>query len=117
MCVASLQCRINPRDLDNEALAFKPVLGSMLARIYNNPHNKEANQPRLEKILQFWASKEVFDPETIASLESEMTGGPPLPSGQREASAASDPSTFAGPFLAHPQPSPPTLFLLPLSIS
>ncbi|OAY75020.1 Calcium homeostasis endoplasmic reticulum protein, partial [Ananas comosus] len=92
----SLQCRINPRDLDNEALAFKPVLGSMLARIYNNPHNKEANQPRLEKILQFWASKEVFDPETIASLESEMTGGPPLPSGQREASAASDPSTFAG---------------------
>uniref|UniRef100_A0A6V7QVA6 SUPPRESSOR-OF-WHITE-APRICOT-like C-terminal domain-containing protein n=1 Tax=Ananas comosus var. bracteatus TaxID=296719 RepID=A0A6V7QVA6_ANACO len=25
-----------------------------------------------------------------------MTGGPPLPSGQREASTASDPSTFAG---------------------
>ncbi|KAH0459880.1 hypothetical protein IEQ34_010543 [Dendrobium chrysotoxum] len=74
----SLQRRTNPLDLDNEALAFKPVLGSMLARIYNNPQNKDANQSRLEKILQFWASKEVYDQETIASLEKEMSGGLPL---------------------------------------
>eukprot|EP00268_Persea_americana_P035769 TRINITY_DN3525_c0_g1_i2.p1 TRINITY_DN3525_c0_g1~~TRINITY_DN3525_c0_g1_i2.p1 ORF type:complete len:564 (-),score=115.08 TRINITY_DN3525_c0_g1_i2:1603-3261(-) len=73
----SLQRRINPRDLDNEALAFKPVLGTMLARIYHNPHNKDANQSRLQKILQFWASKEVYDPDTIYNLEGEMIAGPP----------------------------------------
>ncbi|XP_073003757.1 uncharacterized protein [Typha latifolia] len=90
----SLQRRINPRDLDNEALAFKPVLGSMLTKIYNNPHNKEANQSRLEKILQFWASKEVYEQETIASFEREMTGGLPSHAGvQKE---VSDPPIFAG---------------------
>ncbi|CAL9117652.1 unnamed protein product [Musa textilis] len=73
----SLQHRISPRELDNEALAFRPVLGSMLAKIYNNPHNKDANQSRLEKILQFWASKEVYNQETVTSLEREMTGGLP----------------------------------------
>lgn len=74
----SLQRRPNPLDLDNEALAFKPVLGTMLASIYNNPQNKDANQSRLEKILHFWASKEVYDHEIIANLEKEMTGGLPL---------------------------------------
>ncbi|KAK8952351.1 hypothetical protein KSP39_PZI003365 [Platanthera zijinensis] len=74
----SLQRRANPLDLDNEALAFKPVLGAMLASIYNNPLNKDANQSRLEKILHFWASKEVYDRQTIANLEKEMTGGLPL---------------------------------------
>ncbi|KAF5939077.1 hypothetical protein HYC85_023336 [Camellia sinensis] len=69
--------RINPHELDNEALAFKPVLGSMLARIYHNPQNKEENQSRLQKILQFWASKEVYDHITIHALENEMIGGPP----------------------------------------
>lgn len=73
----SLQRRTNPRELDNEALAFKPVLGAMLARIYHNPQNKEENQSRLQKILQFWASKEVYDQDTIYSLEGEMIGGPP----------------------------------------
>ncbi|CAL5347889.1 unnamed protein product [Camellia sinensis] len=67
--------RINPRELDNEALAFKPVLGSMLARIYHNPQNKEENQSRLQKILQFWASKDVYDHITIHALENEMIGG------------------------------------------
>lgn len=76
----SLQRRINPRDLDNEALAFKPVLGPMLARIYHNPLNKDANQSRLQKILQFWASKEVYDPDTIYSLEGEMLAGLPTSS-------------------------------------
>lgn len=68
---------MNPHDLDNEALAFKPVLGSMLARIYHNPHNKEENQSRLQKILQFWGTKEVYDQETIHAFETEMLGGPP----------------------------------------
>ncbi|KAF5725474.1 Calcium homeostasis endoplasmic reticulum [Tripterygium wilfordii] len=72
----SLQRRVNQRDLDSEALAFKPVLGSMLARIYHNPQNKEENQSRLQKILQFWGSKEVYDEDTIYALESEMRGGP-----------------------------------------
>lgn len=71
----SLQRRMNPNELDNEALAFKPVLGPMLSRIYHNPQNEE-NQPRLQKILQFWASKEVFDQDTIYALEGEMKGGP-----------------------------------------
>eukprot|EP00262_Sarcandra_glabra_P018508 TRINITY_DN666_c0_g1_i1.p1 TRINITY_DN666_c0_g1~~TRINITY_DN666_c0_g1_i1.p1 ORF type:complete len:703 (-),score=137.68 TRINITY_DN666_c0_g1_i1:372-2480(-) len=96
----SLQRRINARDLDNEAHAFKPVLGSMLARIYHNPHNKDANQSRLQKILQFWASKEVYDPDTIYSLEGEMIGGPPtssLSGPSKESSFASaDPSGVAG---------------------
>ncbi|KAL6338322.1 hypothetical protein AAG906_018669 [Vitis piasezkii] len=71
------RARMNPHELDNEALAFKPVLGSMLARIYHNPQNKEANQTRLQKILRFWASKEVYDHDTIYGLEGEMIGGPP----------------------------------------
>lgn len=50
-------------------------MGSMLARIYHNPHNKEENQSRLQKILQFWASKEVYDQDTIYGLESEMLSG------------------------------------------
>ncbi|KAL2554876.1 SWAP (Suppressor-of-White-APricot)/surp RNA-binding domain-containing protein [Forsythia ovata] len=44
----------------------------MLARIYHNPQNKEENQSRLQKILQFWASKDVFDQDTIRGLENEM---------------------------------------------
>lgn len=68
----------------------------MLARIYDNPHNKDSNQSRLEKILQFWASKEVYDKETIAILENEMTGGAPLRSTTlREASDPSGPSLLS----------------------
>lgn len=95
----SLQRRANLQELDNEALAFKPVLGSMLARVYHNPHNMEANRSRLEKILQFWASKEVYDQATIASLEREMFGGQSLHAAPRQempAASFSDPSTFAG---------------------
>ncbi|PIN00947.1 hypothetical protein CDL12_26549 [Handroanthus impetiginosus] len=76
----SLQRRVNPQELDNEALAFQPVLGSMLARIYHNPQNKEENQSRLQKIIQFWGSKEVYDQDTIYALENEMMNGlPPQP--------------------------------------
>ncbi|KAL6992040.1 hypothetical protein U1Q18_010151 [Sarracenia purpurea var. burkii] len=93
----SLQRRINPLDLDNEALAFKPVLGSMLARIFHNPQNKEENQSRLQKILQFWASKEVYDHDIIRAFENEMIGGPPtnfFAGPLKDLSAASsDPST------------------------
>ncbi|KAJ9687162.1 hypothetical protein PVL29_015855 [Vitis rotundifolia] len=96
----SLQRRINPHELDNEALAFKPVLGSMLARIYHNPQNKEENQSRLQKILQFWASKEVYDHDTIYGLEGEMIGGPPSNSFSgplKELSAVPvDPSAVSG---------------------
>ncbi|CAM8970188.1 unnamed protein product [Rhodiola kirilowii] len=73
----SLQRRNNPNELDNEALAFRPVLGSMLAVVYHNPQNKEDNQSRLQKILQFWASKEVYDQNTVYGLEGEMISGPP----------------------------------------
>jgi hypothetical protein len=66
----------------------------MLARIYNNPQSKDDNQIRLEKILQFWGSKEVYDQETIANLEREMKGGLSYPSAPRQVSP--DPSTFAG---------------------
>ncbi|KAL9273013.1 Calcium homeostasis endoplasmic reticulum protein-like protein [Drosera capensis] len=76
----SLQRRAKLQDLDNEALAFKPVLGSVLARVFHNPQNKEENQSRLQKILQFWASKEVYDQETIHSLEADMTRAPPMDS-------------------------------------
>lgn len=75
--IYSLQRRVNLQELDNEALAFKPVLGSMLAKIYHNPHNKDENQSRLQKILQFWASKEVYTQDTIDRLESDMLSGLP----------------------------------------
>ena len=95
-----MQRRINPHELDNEALAFKPVLGSMLARIYHNPQNKEENQSRLQKILQFWASKEVYDRDIIYGLEGEMIGGPPSNSFSgppKELSAVPvDPSAVSG---------------------
>ncbi|KAJ4981393.1 hypothetical protein NE237_032230 [Protea cynaroides] len=79
-------------------LPSKPI-GTMLARVYHNPHNKEANQSRLQKILQFWASKEVYDPETLYGLESEMLNGPPsslffgLPN---ESAISADPSSSIG---------------------
>ncbi|KAF5188228.1 Calcium homeostasis endoplasmic reticulum protein [Thalictrum thalictroides] len=102
----SLQHRVNPRDLDNVALAFKPVIGSMLARIYHNPHNQEANQSRLQKIVQFWASKEVYDPDTIYGLEGEMIGGPPsglFSAPSKDLNCASLDPTNAG----MPQSTPP----------
>jgi hypothetical protein len=74
--IYSLQRRTSP-DVDNEALAFKPVLGSMLGRIYNNPLNKEENQTRLQKILELWASKDIYDQSAIEVLKSEMIGGAP----------------------------------------
>ena len=90
----SLQRRTNIRDLDNEAIAFKSVLGSMLARIYNNPQSKDDSHTRVEKILQFWGSKEVYDQETIANFEREMKGGLAYPLPPRHVSP--DPSTFSG---------------------
>lgn len=97
----SFQRRVNPHELDNEALAFRPVLGSMLARIYHHPQNKEENQSRLQKILQFWASKEVYDQETIHALEGEMLGGPPSLLGPPKElpGSSADPSSSRG--LAH----------------
>jgi hypothetical protein len=51
----------------------------MLAAIYHNPQNAEVNQDRLQKILHFWGAKEVFDTDTINTLEGEMVAGPPPP--------------------------------------
>ncbi|KAJ1260447.1 hypothetical protein BS78_10G233300 [Paspalum vaginatum] len=89
----SLQRRTNIRDLDNEAIAFKSVLGSMLARTCNNPQSVDDIRTRVEKILHFWASKEVYDQETIASFESEMKGGLAYPLVPRHVSP--DRSTFS----------------------
>lgn len=106
----SLQRRVNPHEMDNEALAFRHVLGSMLARIYHNPVNKDENQSRLQKILQFWASKEVYDPETIRVLENEMLSGPPVasfPANKELSSIPGDPGheqQASGPNMAHWQP-------------
>mgnify|MGYP000479903873 FL=1 len=75
--IYSLQRRTNFKELDNEALAFQPVLGSMLAAIYHNPQNKETNQMRLQKIVQFWGAKEVYSKEIISAFENEMIAGPP----------------------------------------
>lgn len=69
--------RINTIDLDNEALAFKPVLGSMLARVYHNPQMKDECQLKLQKLVQFWASKEIYDQDTISALDGEMINGVP----------------------------------------
>ncbi|KAL3655227.1 hypothetical protein CASFOL_001013 [Castilleja foliolosa] len=93
----SLQRRVNPQELDNEALAFKPVLGSMLGRIYHNPYNMEENQSRLQKILQFWASKEVYDQDTIFALENDMLSGlPPNPFAGPHTDAPGDHSAAPG---------------------
>ncbi|CAN0890095.1 Calcium homeostasis endoplasmic reticulum protein [Linum grandiflorum] len=98
----SLQRRANPHEPDNEALAFKPVLGSMLSRIFQNPQNKEENQSRLQKILQFWGAKEVFDQDTIHVLESEMVGATQTGSILGPARDLSDTVAAAG----FPQPQP-----------
>lgn len=64
-------------ELDNEALAFKPVLGSMLARIYHHPHIQEESKSKLQQLLQLWASNNIYDPETINTFRNEMIGGQP----------------------------------------
>ncbi|KAK7849640.1 protein tic 214 [Quercus suber] len=89
----SLQRRTSP-DFDNEAHAFKPVLGSMLGRIYHNPQSKEENQTRLQKILELWASKDIYDQNTIDALKAEMIGGPPTISfpGPPTISGSADPA-------------------------
>ncbi|KAI4356155.1 hypothetical protein L6164_000199 [Bauhinia variegata] len=72
----SLNRRTSTHDLDNEALAFKPVLGSMLASIYHHPQSNEEYRKRLLQMVEFWSSKEVYDQETIVVLKGEMIGGP-----------------------------------------
>lgn len=91
--LCSLQRRTSP-DFDNEAHAFKPVLGSMLGRIYHNPQSKEENQTRLQKILELWASKDIYDQNTIDALKAEMIGGPPTISfpGPPTLSGSADPA-------------------------
>lgn len=89
----SMMRRINSNDLDNEALAFEPVLGSMLARVYHNPQMKEESQLKLQKLVQFWASKEIYDQDTINRLEGEMINGVPtkaLSGHPKELPAAAD---------------------------
>jgi hypothetical protein len=76
LLICSLNRRTSVHDLDNEALAFKPVLGAMLGRIYHNPQNSEEYRKRLQQMVEFWASKEVYDQETISLLKGEMIGGP-----------------------------------------
>ncbi|KAJ0251793.1 hypothetical protein HA466_0127030 [Hirschfeldia incana] len=100
----SLQRRTNLHEFDNEALAFRPVLGSMLGKIYHCPHNKEANQSRLENLLQFWASKEVFDQDTISSLDKEMKSGPPPNNFSRSPIIAANSLQHPG-MMQHPQSS------------
>ncbi|KAL1210467.1 hypothetical protein V5N11_006793 [Cardamine amara subsp. amara] len=92
----SLKQRTNLHEFDNEALAFRPVLGSMLGRIYHFPQNKEENQSRLENILQFWASNEVFDQDTISSVEKEMKSGPPANTFSHSLSIAANPLQRTG---------------------
>lgn len=61
--------------LDNESLALKPILGSMLARIYHNPQITEENQMKLQQILQLWVSNNIYDQDTIDAFRNEMIGG------------------------------------------
>jgi len=77
----------------------------MLARIYHYPQNKDENQSRLQKILQFWASKEVYDQDTIYKLEGEMVSGPPVnsfPGPPKELSTGSTDSVPAAGSSFHP---------------
>lgn len=73
----SMNRRTSSHDLENEALTFKSVLGSMFARIFHNPQSSEEYRKRLQQMVDFWASKEVYDQETISLLKSEMISGPP----------------------------------------
>ena len=85
--------RNNKNDLDNEALAFKPVVGSMLARVYHNPQIKEESHLKLQKLVQFWASKEIYDQDTIKTLEGVMINGIPtktLPGHSKELPSSVD---------------------------
>ncbi|KAL7160629.1 hypothetical protein ABFS83_01G109100 [Erythranthe nasuta] len=60
--------RVSPQEMDNEALAFKPVLASIRKLV------------TYSEILQFWSSKEVFDHKTMFRFEYAMMNGlPPTP--------------------------------------
>ncbi|XP_062101060.1 uncharacterized protein LOC133806979 [Humulus lupulus] len=83
-------------ELDNEALAFKPVLGSMLARIFHNPQIKEENQSKLQQLLQLWASNNIYDQDAISALRNDMIGG-------ESANSFAGPSTAASADLASGQ--------------
>ncbi|KAK7378898.1 hypothetical protein VNO80_04347 [Phaseolus coccineus] len=88
----SLNRRTNSNELDSEALALKPVLGSMLARIYHNPQSNEEYRKRLQQMVEFWASKKVYDQDTISLLKGEMIGGlqtNPFPGASKDLSSAS----------------------------
>lgn len=66
----------------------------MLGRIYHHPQNKEENQTRLQKILELWASKDIYDPSAIDVLKGEMIGGAPANSflGPPATSGSADPA-------------------------
>jgi hypothetical protein len=57
----------------------QPVLGSMLAAIYDNPQNAEVNWDQLQKTLHSWGAKEVFEHWHDQYAEGEMVAGPPPP--------------------------------------
>ncbi|XP_024517616.1 calcium homeostasis endoplasmic reticulum protein isoform X2 [Selaginella moellendorffii] len=113
---SSLQSRLNTKELDGVALAFRPVLSSILVAIYQNPRVNDAEREQVEKMLQFWRTKEVYDPDTVYSLDKEMrfdsTGGrygektlpPPEPERdedhQLQSSAASFPAPPQSPSVA-----------------
>ncbi|CAM6104345.1 unnamed protein product [Calypogeia fissa] len=49
---SSLQHLSNLKELDSEALAFRPVLGAMLAAVYHTHQDPEVNQDWLQKIVE-----------------------------------------------------------------
>ncbi|GBG79333.1 hypothetical protein CBR_g29483 [Chara braunii] len=69
--------RTSPMEMDGIAIAFRPVLGSMLSTIYHCRQNTQSNQDRLQHILHFWGKMEFYDRDTIAALEHEMVTGTP----------------------------------------
>ena len=71
--------RSQPSDHDLTAAALRPVLGFILSAVFHGEANQAANQERLQKILGFWASKEVYPPDVMSSLEDEMRAPPVLP--------------------------------------
>lgn len=57
---------------DAVALAFKPVLGSMLAAAYYTAQQSEEARGQLTKIVQFWGDRAVFTNAAVTELATAM---------------------------------------------
>jgi len=63
-----------PPASDPIAQAFLPMLGPMLAMVYQKGGRTEEILARLNKILNFWTERGVFESSAVEGMRTDMTG-------------------------------------------